>query len=156
MFFAIRQGCPTLQRTDDVWFSIYRSQSMALSETLGSRPAVDGVKKQLANAVVLQRVPEVQPDCGIRDILLQKADPHKFSHGIYGVFYALVSAPPALSADSPASLARRARPAKALAADRSHRISPSGSQRRRGDYPRRDRDTHPGKQDAVRQGSAWA
>ena len=50
MFFTIRKGCSTLQRTEDLRLSMYRSQSMALSETLGSLaraaadPAFDGGK----------------------------------------------------------------------------------------------------------------
>ena len=50
MFFTIRKGCSTLQRTEDLRLSMYRSQSMALSETLGrlaraaADPAFDGGK----------------------------------------------------------------------------------------------------------------
>ena len=55
--------------------------------------AVDGVKKQFANAFFLQQVPEVQQCCGVRDILLKKVDPHESAHSIAvinGVFYPLV------------------------------------------------------------------
>ena len=44
--------------------------------------AVDCVKKQLADALLLQQMPKVQQGCGVRDILLEKVDPHKFAHGI--------------------------------------------------------------------------
>ena len=36
------------QRTDAFWFSIYRSQSMALSETLGSRPGLRLIRYSMA------------------------------------------------------------------------------------------------------------
>ena len=43
--------------------------------------AVDCVKKQLADALLLQQMPKVQQGRGVRNILLEKVDPHKFAHG---------------------------------------------------------------------------
>ena len=55
--------------------------------------AVDGVKKQLSDPLLLQQMPEVQQGRSIRDILLKKVDSHESAHGIAvinGVFHALV------------------------------------------------------------------
>ncbi len=44
--------------------------------------AVDRVKKQLPQAVLLQQMPELQQRGGVGYVLLKKVDPHEFAHGI--------------------------------------------------------------------------